>query len=188
KERGAELLGSANAHFNDAERREIGELLHPDKIEPRKIGLRVNGPDGNGLDVASAVDSDWPLMAADEIPNARLAAKMVGDWRAARQAEAEQLRAQIEQSEIARVDEERRRAERAEEDAATIQRQESERRAAQELEAQRLRDLQAREISRLSNEERAAAHELAQLEQWTRGAPQQEKEEWLQAPKRRHVR
>src|SRR5262249_61979457 len=91
------------------ERREIGELLHPDKIEPRKIGLRVNGPDGNGLDVANAVDSPWPLMAADEIPNARLATKMVGDWREARAKEQEALRAQIEQAEVGKAEEARQK-------------------------------------------------------------------------------
>src|SRR5262249_4845738 len=152
-----------------------------------KIGLRVNGPDGNGLDVANAVDSPWPLMAADEVPNARLATKMVGDWRAARQAEAEQLRAQIEQAEAAKVEEEQQQA--AQQQAAQQREAEEAQRVAQErhLEAQRQQVAQAQEIQRLSNEERAAAHELAQLAVWAEQAPLAEKEQWLQQAKNRVV-
>jgi len=133
------------------------------KSPPVKIGLRVDGTDIKPL------DDDWPMLASDALPNAKLAAKFVGDWRQAREQEAQQFAAALDTAKAERAAEEQQRQQQAEAEAA---RQKAQQEAAQQQAqaAEQRRQAELRNQAAMSLAEHEAAREVQDIRDWMSAA------------------
>ena len=136
------------------------------KAPPVKIGLRVDGQEIKPL------DDDWPMLASDALPNAKLAAKFVGDWRQAREQEAQQFAAALDQAKSDKLAAEAQERHRVEAEAAQRKdQQEQQAREAQATEQRRQQEL-VQGFQQVSHAEAQLAQEVNRWDAWAHQFPE----------------